>query len=81
MARGSTTRHAQTAGDLRFAVQLMLKHRGISRSSAILGSDSLQSNNRKDNSPWVTPLIHVRDLMSTHYCRYLRLPQPTPALM
>ena len=36
---------------------LMLKHRGISRSSAILGSDSPQSNNRKDNSLWVTPFI------------------------
>ena len=35
----------------------MLKHRGISRSSAILGSDSPQSNNRKDNSFWVTPFI------------------------
>ena len=36
---------------------LMLKLRGISRSSAILGSDSPQSNNRKDNSLWVTPFI------------------------
>ena len=36
---------------------LRLKHRVISRSSAILGSDSPQSNNRKDNSFWVTPFI------------------------
>ena len=36
---------------------LMLKLRGISRSSPILGSDSPQSNNRKDNSLWVTPFI------------------------
>ena len=35
----------------------MLKLRGISRSSAILGSDSPQSNNRKDNSLCVTPFI------------------------
>ena len=34
---------------------LMLKLYGILRSSAILGSDSPQSNNRKDNSLWVTP--------------------------
>ena len=40
---------------------LMLKL--ILRSSAILGSDSPQSSNRKDNSLWVTPLSHVRDLM------------------
>ena len=38
---------------------LMLKLRGISRSSAILGSDSPQSNNRKDNSLWVTPFTPV----------------------
>ena len=37
---------------------LMLKLRGISRSSAILGSNSPQSNNRKDSSLWVTPGIH-----------------------
>ena len=36
---------------------LMLKLRGISRSSAILWLDSPQSNNRKDNSLWVTPFI------------------------
>ena len=36
---------------------LMLKYPGISRSSAIIGSDSPQSNSRKDNSLWVTPFI------------------------
>ena len=36
---------------------LLLKLRGISHSSAILGSDSPQSNNRKDNSLGVTPFI------------------------
>ena len=51
---------------------LMLKLRGISRSSAILGSDTPQSNNRKGNSihfPWET------------WCqtRYWRLLQATTA--
>ena len=36
---------------------LMLKLCGISHSSVILGSDSPLSNNRKDNSLWVTPFI------------------------
>ena len=36
---------------------LMLKFRGISRSSAILRTDSPQRNNRMDNSLWVTPFI------------------------
>ena len=35
----------------------MMKLCGILRSSAILGSDSPQSNNRKDHSLWVTPFI------------------------
>ena len=39
---------------------LMLKLRGISRSSAIIGSDSPQSNNRKDNCHWVTPFIPLQ---------------------
>ena len=47
MSRGSTPRHAQTAGDLGFAVQF---NAGISHSSAILGSDNPQRNNRKGNS-------------------------------
>ena len=63
---------------------LMLKHCGISRSSAILGSDSPQSNNRKDNSFWVTPFIPRERLNVKHtIAGYLRLPRPTsaPALM
>ena len=36
---------------------LMLKNCGNSRSSAILGSETPRSNNRKDNSLWVTPFI------------------------
>ena len=61
---------------------LMLKHRGITRSSAILGSDSPQSNIRKDNSFWVTPFI-PRERPNVAIAGYLRLPQPTsaPALM
>ena len=58
MSRGSTPRHAQTAGDLGFTVQFYAEtpwH--FSRSSAILGWDSPRSNNRKDNSFWVTPFI------------------------
>ena len=54
------------------------------RSSAILGSDSPQSNNRKDNSLWVTPFIpRERHTVKHAIPGYLRLPQPTsaPALM
>ena len=59
---------------------LMLKHRGISRSSVILGSDSPQSSNRKDNSLWVTPFIPRERLNVKHaIAGYLRLPQPIPA--
>ena len=54
---------------------LMLKLRGISHSSAILGSDSRHSNNRKGNSIHSTGDTHCQTL----YCRYLRLPRPTPA--
>ena len=60
---------------------LMMKHRGISHSSAILGSDS---NNRKDNSLWVTPFIPRETPDVKHaIAGYLRLPRPTsaPALM
>ena len=55
---------------------LMLKLRGISRSFAILGSDSPQSNNRKGNSihpPWET------ECQQHTIAGYLRLPRPTPA--
>ena len=57
---------------------------GILRSCAILGSDSPQSNNRKDNSLWVTPFIpRERPNVKHAIAGYLRLPQPTsaPALM
>ena len=57
MSKRSTLRHAQTAEDLVSMRNLLLKLRGISRSSAILRSDSPQSNNRKGNSihsPWET---------------------------
>ena len=48
MSRGFTPRDAQTAGDLGFAVKFNAETPW--RSSVILGSDSPQSNNRKDNS-------------------------------
>ena len=79
MSRGYTPRHAQTAGNLSFAVLC-----GILRSSAIIGSDSPQSKNRKDHSLWVTPFIpRERPNVKHAIAGYLRLPQPTsaPALM
>ena len=95
MSRGYTPRHAQTAGDLSFAVQfndetlwhfanLLMKLFGILRSSTILRSDRPQSNNRKDHSLWVTPFIpRERPNVKHAIAGYLRLPQPTsaPALM
>ena len=74
MSRGYTPRHAQTAGDLSFADNLMMK----------LGSDSPQSNNRKDHSLWVAPFIpRERPNVKHAIAGYLRLPRPTsaPALM
>ena len=62
----------------------MLNLCGISRSSAILGSDSPQSNNRKDHSLWVAPFIQRERPNAKHaIAGYLRLPRPTsvPALM
>ena len=56
----------------------------LSYHTAILGSDSPQSNNRKDNSLWVTPFIpRERPNVKHTIAGYLRLPQPTsaPALM
>ena len=79
MSRGYTPRHAQTAGDLSFAVQFNAENaetRCISRSSAILGSDIPQSNNRKDNFLWETPFI-PRDRPDVK--RYCRLFKATPA--
>ena len=59
---------------------LMVQLSGISRSSAILGSDSPQSNNRKDSSLWVTPFSpRERPSVKLAIAGYLRLPQPTPA--
>ena len=56
----------------------MLKLCGISRSSAILESDSPQSNNKKDNSLWVTPFLPRKRPNFKHaIVGYLRLPQPT----
>ena len=85
MSRGYTPRHAQTAGDFEFSLcNLMLKLCGILRGSAILGSDSPQNNNRKDNSRWVAPFIPCERPNVKHaIAGYLRLPQPTsaPALM
>ena len=55
---------------------LMLKLRGISRNSAILGSDSPQSNNRRDNSLWRKPFIPCKrpDVKHaiTRYCRLFK---------
>ena len=70
-------RRPETWGSL---CNLMLKLCGISRSSAILGSDNPQSNNRKDHSLWVTPFILCERPNVKHaIAGYLRLPQPTPA--
>ena len=54
---------------------LMLKLRGISRSSAIVGLDSPQSSNRKGNSfiPCERPNVN-----NTLYAIF-RLPRPSPA--
>ena len=55
----------------------MLKLCGILRSSVILGSDSPQSNNRKDHSLWVTPFIpRERPNVKHAIAGYLRLPRP-----
>ena len=64
----SFARPIRTAGDLGFAVQFNAETRGISRSSAILGSDSPQSNNRKGNS------MHSRKRpnANTRYCRLFK---------
>ena len=70
MSRGSTPRHAQTAGDLGFAVQF----------NAETPWHFAQSNNSKDNSLWVTPFIPCERPDVKHaIADYLRLPQPTPA--
>ena len=71
MSRGSTPRRPETRVSL---CNLMLKC-GILRSSAILGSDCPQSNNRKGN-------IHSRErpnFINHAIAGYLR-PTPAPAL-
>ena len=58
----------------------MMEQSGILCSSAILGLDSPQNNNRKDNSLWVTPFIpRERPNVKHAIVGYLMLPQPTPA--
>ena len=49
MSMGFTRGHAQTAGYLGFAMQINAKT-GILHNSAILGSDSPQSNNSRGNT-------------------------------
>ena len=58
----------------------MMKLCGISRSSAILGSDSPQSNNRKDHSLWVTLFIprerpNVKHAIAGYFTRLWRGPE------
>ena len=80
MSRGSTPINAQTALDLGFAVQCIAETPRISSSFDILGSDSPQSHNRKDNSLWVTLFIPREKPNVKHaIAGYLMLPQPTPA--
>ena len=70
MSKRSIPRHAQTAGDLGFAVQF----------NAETLWHFAQSNNSKDNSLWVTPFIpRERPDVKHAIADYLRLPQPTPA--
>ena len=59
----------------------MIGHGGLSRAFSF-GSDSPQSNNRKDNSLRVTPFIPREGHNVKHaIAGYLRLPQHTPALV
>ena len=84
MSRGYTPRHAQTAGDLSFAVQFNDETLWHFAQLRYPWSDSPQSNNRKDHSLWVTPFIpRERHNVKHAIAGYLRLPRPTsaPALM
>ena len=76
---GYLPRHAQTAGDLGFAVQFNAEtswHFALRYPMA----DSPQNNNNKDNSLWVTSFIpRERPNVKHAIAGYLRLPQPTPA--
>ena len=55
----------------------ILKHRGILRSSAILGSDSPQSNSRSRVTPFI--LRERPNVIKYAIAGYLRLPRTTPA--
>ena len=80
MSRGSTPRHAQTAGDLGFAVQFNSENPWHFAQLRYTGSDSPYSNNRKVNSLWETQFIpRERPNVKHTIVGYLRLPQPTPA--
>ena len=84
MSRGSTPRHAQTAGDLGFAVQFNAETPWHFAQLRYPRLDSPQSNNRKDNSFWVTPFIpRERPNVKHAIAGYLRLPRPisAPVLM
>ena len=71
MFRGSTPRRLETWVSL---YNLMMKHRGISRSSDILVSDSPQSNKKKDNNLCETPFIpRERPNVKHAIAGYLRL--------
>ena len=76
MSRGSTTRRPETWVSL---CNLMLKHRGISRSSAILRSDSPQSNNLGRITPSGELIPRERPNVKHAIAGYLRPPQSTPA--
>ena len=58
--------------------EIMLKLRGISRRSAILGVDSPQSNNRKGHSNHPPP-PRERPSVRHSIAGYVRLPRSTPA--
>ena len=80
MSRGSTPRHSQTAGDLGFAVQFNAETPWHFAQLRYPRLDSPQSNNRKDNSFWVTPFIpRERPNVKLAIAGYLRLPRPTSA--
>ena len=73
MSRGSTADMPRRLETWVLLCNLMLKLRGISRSSAILGSDSPESSNRKGNfihsSPavWACLMVDPLDTPRTPY--------------
>ena len=78
----SSVHATRPAGDLGFAVQFNAETLWHFGSIALLGSDSPQINNRKDNSHWITPFISgERSNVKHAIVGYLRLPQPTLAPM